>query len=541
MSNPSVTTDLKLNPSPLKAGLKSMTGYIKQWASRAKNAVGSVFKGIGALIKKAMIAGLGAAIGVGVFAFVTAQAASAAEEIENKYRVVFKNLQKEADAFVSVLSSNLGAGAGDIQKSMSELGDILKPLGASEQSALDLSGALTQLAYDLASFNNEDPAENVERLKQVMTGSHEVAKRWGVSINDATLKLELQRLGLAKSVQTASEYQKALARMSILFKSTSDAQGDMARTQDSYANTLRRFKSTWTEMLEEIGKLTMPVVKGFIAIGAAIAKVAKDATANASLGGVQEFVQGIADWLMFIADVIGKITFDDFKNSATAVGQALWDSLALVMEKLYNLMMEIFKRVASKFADYIAENLQMIMPNVAGALGIKPRNIIYESLRFSVRDFATEVNEGLTAITKRLAEQTGEGLDLSGVLTPEERAAQRKAEEGGKTVEDEAKKEAERQNRKAFFDRWISFGKEFGKATVNALSEERKEAKPVIAGVAETYNRVMMDAMSGADDAQKKTADNTKKTVEALTMLNTVLFPGLTTVVKNLDLKTGLT
>ena len=143
-------------------------------------------------------------------------------------------------------------------------GDIIKPMGFTEESAADMSVTLTKLAVDLSSFNNMPMDEAVRRLRGTLIGAHENAAEFGVIINENTLKQELMRMGADKLEGAQKEQAKTQARLNLLLKGTTDAQGDAARTSGSFANQMRGLVDATRDLGVDIGTVLMPYAKELV-------------------------------------------------------------------------------------------------------------------------------------------------------------------------------------------------------------------------------------------------------------------------------------
>lgn len=218
-----------------------------------------------------------------------------------------------------------------------------RSLGQSEQAALDavstfgvfgkaaglqgpklskFSVQLTRLASDLASFSNTSPEEAAEALGSALRGEAEPMRKYGVLLDEATLKAEALALGLLKPIKdgakiekyrvdlmqaqkdlndVTAEYgpkslealdaqsklgwvqnalqkategtippltaqQKVLAANSAIFKQTADAQGDFARTSDGLANRQRALTAQWENMKVRLGSGLLPIVNRFAGV-----------------------------------------------------------------------------------------------------------------------------------------------------------------------------------------------------------------------------------------------------------------------------------
>lgn len=187
-----------------------------------------------------------------------------AEEIQSKFDAVFRGLNKESNKWAQEFGKTVGRANQDIKSHASSLGDILKPLGFTTQEALKLSQGMTQLALDVASFNNRQDADVVHSFASAITGERESLKSLGIVISEADVKQEAYQSGLAEVGGELSKTAKAQATINLLYKNSSDAQGDLIRTGDSLANQEKRQQAQTKDLMELFGKEVVPVYKSVI-------------------------------------------------------------------------------------------------------------------------------------------------------------------------------------------------------------------------------------------------------------------------------------
>lgn len=190
--------------------------------------------------------------------------ASDAEETENKFNVVFNSIKKQAADWASSFGTSVGRSTQEIQKFSSGLGDVLKPLGFTTEEAFKLSSEMTQLALDVASFNNRQDADVVRAFTSALTGERESLKTLGIVINEADVKQEAYRSGIARVGQELTKTQKAQATINLLYANSKDAQGDLLRTQDSFANQLKRLQGSFQDLGVSLGKIILPAATEFV-------------------------------------------------------------------------------------------------------------------------------------------------------------------------------------------------------------------------------------------------------------------------------------
>ena len=193
------------------------------------------------------------------------KAASDVEEMQAKFNTVFKTVGGSVSKELGNFAKEVNRSRYDLQGFAATFGDIIKPMGFTEESAADMSVTLTKLAVDLSSFNNMPMDEAVRRLRGTLIGAHENAAEFGVIINENTLKQELMRMGADKLEGAQKEQAKTQARLNLLLKGTTDAQGDAARTSGSFANQMRGLRDATRDLGVDIGTVLMPYAKELVA------------------------------------------------------------------------------------------------------------------------------------------------------------------------------------------------------------------------------------------------------------------------------------
>lgn len=133
--------------------------------------------------------------------------------------------------------------------------------GLSGKANAQFSEKLVGLSTDLASFYNTDPSEAVEALSAGLRGESEPLRKFGVLLDDATLRQSALRLGLIKNTKQALTPQtKALAAQAEIMRQTKVAQGDFARTSGGLANQQRILSAQFGNARAEVGKRLLPAM-----------------------------------------------------------------------------------------------------------------------------------------------------------------------------------------------------------------------------------------------------------------------------------------
>jgi hypothetical protein len=173
-------------------------------------------------------------------------------------------------------------------------GNLFTAMGLGSAQAADYATTLTALGADLASFNNATVDEAVLAVGAALRGESEPIRRFGVLLDEATLKQEALAKGLISSTSgSLTPAIKAQAAYSAILKQTTAAQGDFARTSGSLANLSRIVQAQAGNVMGDVGSAFEPL---FRAAMSAISEV---------LTAVQPFVSQVSDAVRSSIEVIG--------------------------------------------------------------------------------------------------------------------------------------------------------------------------------------------------------------------------------------------
>lgn len=243
------------------------------------------------------------------------------EEVSSKFNVVFKNSDQVKQNFID-LADATNRSSLDLMTFGSGIGNVLAPLGLAQSEVDGLSLSLTQLAIDVASFNNASDAQAIQAFTSALTGEREALKSLGIVISEADVSNKAYELGLASQGQELTKAQKALSTYQLLIENTSNAHGDAIRTADSFANQLKGLRGAITDVFANAGKSVAQSTAGLLkkitvftsSYGWAIIETIVET--GKVIGGV------IADAMWFFGDLFGVIktgtweSTDDMNNFA---------------------------------------------------------------------------------------------------------------------------------------------------------------------------------------------------------------------------------
>ena len=269
----------------------------------------------------------------------TIKFASDAEEVHSKFLAVFKEEAGAAKAWGDAYAGAIGRARMDMEKFLSSMQDTFVPLGFMRTKARELSQQVVKLGLDLASFNNVADDEALRDLQSALVGNHETVRKYGVIITEATLKQELLTMGIKKSYLEVSNQEKVLARLAIMVRSTTDAQGDALRTAGSFANQMRALKGQLKDTAAAIGKTLLPTLQDFLrAARPLIAGLGEWAAENQKLAAT--FI-GISLGILAIVAVLPQLVASLSIIAAHPAFAVLAVTVGLVLAKVIALKMEL--------------------------------------------------------------------------------------------------------------------------------------------------------------------------------------------------------
>lgn len=190
--------------------------------------------------------------------------ASDYEESGSKFKAVFRDQATEVESWADTTARAVQRNKNELMAFLATVQDTFVPMGFARGEATKMSKTIVQLAIDLGSFNNVADAEVITLLTSALVGNHEAVRRFGITITEATLKQELLSQGITTAVAKVDNQTKALTRMNLILRQSSDAQGDAERTADSFANTLKGLIADLKGVGAELGGAFMPIMKDFI-------------------------------------------------------------------------------------------------------------------------------------------------------------------------------------------------------------------------------------------------------------------------------------
>lgn len=162
-------------------------------------------------------------------------------------------------------SSALGLSEVAALRATGQFGNLFTAMGLAQDQSANYATTLTGLAADLASFNNATVDDAIGALGAALRGEAEPIRRFGVLLDDATLRQVAFEQGLTQSTKNAlTPAIKAQAAYAAILRQTTTAQGDFARTSGSLANLGRIVQAQTQNLVTSFGSSFVPIFQAAV-------------------------------------------------------------------------------------------------------------------------------------------------------------------------------------------------------------------------------------------------------------------------------------
>lgn len=239
----SLIIETELDASGFNRDIKNLNKSMKTVEKQTKG-LGVALKGfLGAQVVKTLTA----------FATQAIELASDLDEVQNVVDTAFGSMAYKAEEFADVAIEQFGMSKLSAKQTASTFMAMGKSMGLSMEAASDMAIDVAKLTGDVASFYNLSQDVASTKLKSIWTGETETLKDLGVVMTEVNLEQFAMQQGMGKSYSAMSQAEKISLRYAYVTNALADAQGDFAKTSDSWANQTRILSERWKELLSILG------------------------------------------------------------------------------------------------------------------------------------------------------------------------------------------------------------------------------------------------------------------------------------------------
>ena len=222
-------------------------------------------------------------------------AASNLQETVSKNRVIFGKSAESVEAFAKTAASTFGQSQQQALDAAGTFAIFGKAAGLGAEELVNFSTDFTVLASDMASFSNTSPEEAITAIGAALRGEAEPIRKYGVLLNDATLKQRASTLGIYEGTGALTAQQKILATQAEILAQTSDAQGDFERTSGGLANKTRTLNAEFSNVSASIGSVLLPITTDLATVLGKTLTTATNAASGESGGFVKELINMVTN------------------------------------------------------------------------------------------------------------------------------------------------------------------------------------------------------------------------------------------------------
>lgn len=270
--------------------------------------------------------------GAGLFKMASG-AADAEANMSALAQVVGDTVAQDVGEWAEDSAEGVGLASKDAVGAATSFAQLGKIVGLGGKELADFSTDLVGLSADFAAFKNVTPEQALQDIQAGFAGSTEVMRKYGIFLDDATLKTAYYRETGEKVSGTLTAQQKIIAINSELYRQGADMIGQWGRESGELAGQQAILKAELTNLSDAIGAGLLPMVTqgvtGLTAFASAVGSI--DSATAGTIGKVAGFATialGVAGALSFAAGkaILMRDRFttlgDDGSRSLNKVGKA---------------------------------------------------------------------------------------------------------------------------------------------------------------------------------------------------------------------------
>ena len=255
--------------SNIGKNIKASSASIGSFFSRIKNGfssqrkLSSGFGGIASKLTKLVI-GVNAAKGAFNGLKSAMDYSSNLTEVQNVVDVGFGKYKSKIEDLAKTSIQDYGMSELTAKQIAGRFQAMGTAVGFSQKKMSGMSVELTKLSADMASFYNEDQEKIAKSMQSVFTGTTQPLRKYGIDLTQATLQEWAHKQGIDANIKSMSQAEKTMLRYQYVISQTGAAQGDFARTSNTWANQTRMLQQNFQQLGSTIGQIAINAFKPFV-------------------------------------------------------------------------------------------------------------------------------------------------------------------------------------------------------------------------------------------------------------------------------------
>lgn len=244
---------------------------------------------------------------------------SSLTEVENVVSTTFGKYSSLIEKFSKTSIQQYGMSELTAKQVSSRFQAMGTAMGFTQEKMANMSIELTKLTGDMASFYDVSQTDVARNLQAIFSGETEPLRKYGIDLTQATLKEWAMKKGLDADISSMTQAQKAMLRYQYVMENTAAAQGDFARTADTWHNQIVVLQQSFQSLAAIVGGVLINAFKPLIRmLNVVMQKVIAFAeTVSNALGA-------IFGWKFEISPA--GATLDDMASGADSLSDGLEDA-----------------------------------------------------------------------------------------------------------------------------------------------------------------------------------------------------------------------
>ena len=186
-----------------------------------------------------------------------------------KTRTVFGEAEGIVRGFAEANARDLGLAQKEYVKLATAAGDLLKPMGFTEDQVARLSVALTDQAGVLAEWSEGkvNTVQAQEILTKALLGERDALNTLGIDIKDSLIQDELKARGLDNLTGASRRQAEALITLDLITRQSASANEAYEKNTDSLARNLNRLNARVSEITTWLADRLRPAFSELVRVG----------------------------------------------------------------------------------------------------------------------------------------------------------------------------------------------------------------------------------------------------------------------------------
>lgn len=255
--------------SNIGKNIKASSASIGSFFSRMKSGFSSQSKlssGFGGLASKLakLVVGVNAAKGAFNGLKSAMDYSSDLTEVQNVVDVSFGKYKGKIEDLAKTSIQDYGMSELTAKQIAGRFQSMGTAVGFSQKKMSGMSTELTKLSADMASFYNVNQEDVAKSMQSVFTGTTMPLRKYGIDLTQATLQEWAHKQGIDANIKSMSQAEKTMLRYQYVMSQTGAAQGDFARTANTWANQTRMLQQNFQNLGSTIGNIAINAFKPFV-------------------------------------------------------------------------------------------------------------------------------------------------------------------------------------------------------------------------------------------------------------------------------------